>query len=172
MRERVWPCILRFSICCCFPKSLQSSPWVECFFTGFISLLLQDLETQSYKEQPLHKQRTDFSFQNESLLKVHGICSVISLWPVVLLCCSSVDVGSHPDTSTLVPVQNFQVVPRVLHFILQARKGAGELGRPVSARDRIQPQFYQRSFCGGWLYRSDWAPWAAHGACGTECRRT
>ena len=49
------------------------------------------------------------------------------------------DVDRYPDTSSLVPVQNFQVVPRDLHFILQAREAAGELGRPVSARDRIQP---------------------------------
>lgn len=57
----------------------------------------------------------------------------------MLLCRASVDVGRHPDTSTHVAVQSFQVVPRDLHFILQAREGAGELGRPVSARDRIQP---------------------------------
>ena len=67
----------------------------------------------------------------------------------MLLCYSAVDSVRHPHTSILVPVQNFQVVPRDLHFVLQTGKSVGESGRAISSRDRIQPQLYQRSFRGG-----------------------
>ena len=101
--------------------------------------LLQDLETLSHKEQLTTQTTHHLLSPNESLFKILGVCSVISLWLVVLLCPCCVDVGRYPDTSTLVSVQNFQVVARDLHLLLQAREGAGELGRPFSARDRIQP---------------------------------
>ena len=98
-------------------------------------LLLQDLETLSHKEQLTSQTTRHYLTPNESLLKTLGVCSVISLWSVVSLCLCRVDVRRYPDTSTHVPVQNFQVVPRDLYLLLQAREGAGELGCSVSARD-------------------------------------
>ena len=83
----------------------------------------------------LHKHHIILSFEDESLLEMHGVRSVVSLWRVVFHCFVGVDVGRHADAPTLVPVQNVQMVPRDLHLVLQAGKALGESGRPVSPRN-------------------------------------
>ena len=61
--------------------------------------------------------------QHESLLEIHGVCSVFSLRLVVLLCYPGMDSVCYPRAAILVLVQNSEMVPRGLYYLL----GTGEI---------------------------------------------